>query len=285
MTVTTRSRDDKAMWQDIPMGTGVAASLTAFFNEIYKSFLNAWAARKGMAAEMPLFILFYFLMNMYMGRGEMRQELLAPTLIGLTAVMFFHQQLNRVFWGVLGEIQTGTLEQLYLSPLPAWVLVLGRQVATILESIIIALLLYLAAAIVAGVTLPLDVEALVPMVAIVVGSAGLSLMVTGLTLLFKRIELLVELLFGVAFIVGGVFLPLERLPNWMAVAGRLLFPTTQGIEVIREILLEGHSLGTLQVEWGLGWLLAQPIVLLVAGIIFLTVSEQVAKRRGMLARY
>lgn len=285
MTMTTHARDDEVMWQSISMQTGIAAFFTAFFNEIYKSLLNAWTARKSMAAEMPLFVLFYFAMNMYMGRGEIRQELLAPTLIGLTAIMCFHQQLNRVFWGMLGEIQTGTLEQLYLSPLPAWVLVLGRQVATILESIVIALLLYLTAALIGGVALPFDAEALVPFAAIIVGSAGFSLIVAGLTLLFKRIELLVELFFGIAFIVGGVFLPLDQLPEWMAVSGRLLFPTTQGIEVLREILLEGHSLSALQVEWGLGWLIAQPIALLILGAVFFKFSERIAKRRGTLGRY
>ncbi len=285
MTMTTHSKGAEGMWRAIPMRTGVTASLNAFFNEIYKSLLHAWAARKGMAAEMPLFIIFYFAMNMFMGRGEMRQELLAPSLIGITAIMFFHQQMNRVFWGILGEIQTGTLEQLYLSPLPSWVLVLGRQVATILESIVIALLLYLSAAVIAGVALPLRAEALVPLVAILVGSAGFSLLVAGLTVLFKRLELLVELLFSIAFIVGGVFLPLDQLPDWMAVTGRLLFPTTQSIEVLREILLEGHSLGTLQVEWGLGWLIAQPIALLVVGAAFFKLSERIAKRRGALGHY
>ncbi len=285
MTIPINSASGGASWPSIQMQTGVAASLTAFFSEVYKSLLHAWAARKGMAAEMPLFILFYFAMNLYMGRGEIREALLAPTLIGLAVIMFFHQQMNRIFWGVLGEIQTGTLEQLYLSPLPASVLVLGRQVATILESIVIALLLYLAAAVVSGVTLPLNPEALVPLAAAVVGGAGFSLIVAGLTLLFKRIELLPELLFGVAFIVGGVFLPLNRLPDWMAVAGRLLFPTTQAIEVMREILLEGHSLGALRVDWGLGWLLAQPIALLALGTLFFRASEQIAKRQGTLARY
>ncbi len=285
MTMTTHSKGDEVMWQAMPMRAGVTAFLNAFFNEIYKSLLNAWAARKGMAAEMPLFILFYFAMNIYMGRGEFRQELLAPSLIGLAAIMFFHQQMNRVFWGVLGEIQTGTLEQLYLSPLPAAVLVLGRQVATILESIVIALLLYLAAAVIGGVTIPLQAEALVPLAAIIVGSAGFSLIVASLTLLFKRIELLAELLFGVALIVGGVFLPLDQMPNWMAVAGRLLFPTTQGIEVMREILLDGHSLGALQVDWGLEWLLVQPLALLAAGTLFFRSSERLAKRKGTLAQY
>jgi len=267
------------------MRSGIAGSLTAFFNEIHKSLLHAWAARKGMAAEMPLFVLFYFAMNMFMGRGEIRQDLVAPTLIGLTAIMFFHQQLNRVFWGVLGEIQNGTLEQLHLSPLPTAALVLGRQVATILESIVIAILLYLAAAVVAGVALPLDPEALAPLAAIVVGSAGVSLVVAGLALLFRRIELLVELLTAAAFLFGGVFLPLDRLPDWMALAGRLLFPTTQAIEVLREILLDRHPLVALQAEWGLGWLIAQPLLLLAAGALFFNAAERIAKSKGTLARY
>jgi len=285
MTIPTYSTHTGMIGSGRQGQSGIAASFTAFFNEIYKSLLHAWAARKGMMVEMPLFILFYFALNMYAGRGEIRQALLAPTLIGFTAIMFFHQQINRVFWGVLGEIQTGTMEQLYLSPLPTFVLVLGRQAATILESMVIALLLYLAAAIVAGVTLPLTLSALVPLMAIIVASAGFSLIMAGLTLLFKRIELLPELFFGVAFIVGGVFLPLSQLPNWIAVAARLLFPTTQGIEVLREVLLQGHSLSTLQVDWGLGWLVVQPIVFVGVGALLFTLSERIAKRKGILGRY
>ncbi|MBI2942031.1 MAG: ABC transporter permease [Chloroflexi bacterium] len=285
MGLATDSVGRRTAWPGIEPRSGIAASLTAFLNEVHKSLVHAWAARKGMALEMVLFVIFYFVMNMYMGRGEVREELLAPTLIGLTVIMFFHQQVNRVFWGVLGEIQTGTLEQLYLSPLPAAVLLLGRQVATILESMVIAVALYLVPAALAGVRIALDFQALVPMAVVIAGSAGFSLVVAGLTLLFKRIELLVELIFGGAFIVGGVFLPLDQLPDWVAVAGRLLFPTTQGIEVMREILLEDHSLGALQVDWGIGWLLLQPIALLAAGALFYGVSERVAKRQGTLARY
>src|SRR5713226_3031772 len=126
MTIPINPVSNGAIWPSTPIRTGIAPFLTAFINEIEKSLLHAWAARKGMAVELPLFILFYFAINLYMGRGQIHNDLLAPTLIGLTAVMFFHQQLNRVFWGMLGEIQAGTLEQLYLSPLPTPVLVLGR---------------------------------------------------------------------------------------------------------------------------------------------------------------
>jgi ABC-type polysaccharide/polyol phosphate export permease len=284
MAIASNRAGGEATWPGIAPRPGIAAALTAFLNEAHKSLLHAWAARKRMALETPLFILVYFLINLYMGRGEIRRELLAPTLIGLTALMFFHQQVNRVFWGVLGELQTGTFEQVYLSPLPAPLLLLGRQVATILESLVIAAMLYLAAALLAGIGLPPDPRALVPLAAIVADSAGFSLIVAGLTLLLRRIELLVDLLFGVAFVVGGVFLPLDRLPDWMAVAGRLLFPSAQGTEALREILLDGRSLGSLQAGWGLGWLLAQPVALLVAGALLFGASEWVAKRRGTLAQ-
>ncbi|MGH2409232.1 MAG: ABC transporter permease, partial [Chloroflexota bacterium] len=48
-----------------------------------------------------------------------------------------------MFWGLLGEIQSGTLEQRYLSPLPSWLLTIGLVVASLVEAALVAVLLYL----------------------------------------------------------------------------------------------------------------------------------------------
>lgn len=82
-----------------------------------------------------------------------------------------------------------------------------------------------------------------------------------------------------------MLLPLNQISDWMAIASRLLFPTTRAIEVMREILLEDRSLGILQVDWGLGLLFAQPVVFLVVGSLFFKASERLAKQKGTLARY
>ena len=44
----------------------------------------------------------------------------------------------KLFWRLLSEIRTGTIEQVYLSPLPSWVVAAaGRMVAALIETLIL----------------------------------------------------------------------------------------------------------------------------------------------------
>jgi ABC-2 type transport system permease protein len=53
--------------------------------------------------------------------------------------MFYYMQTVKLFWRLLGEVQSGTLEQVYLSPLPSWLVVAaGRAVAALIESALVA---------------------------------------------------------------------------------------------------------------------------------------------------
>jgi ABC-2 type transport system permease protein len=52
-------------------------------------------------------------------------------------------QAVKLFWRLLGEIQSGTLEQVYLSPLPSWlVAAAGRAVAALIETLIVMAMTY-----------------------------------------------------------------------------------------------------------------------------------------------
>jgi len=96
-------------------------------------------------------------------------------LLGFVGYIFFHMQTNRLFWGLLGEVQSGTLEQMYLSPLPSWLLTIGLRVASVLEAAISALLLSLFIDLVVQVTIPLRWAALLPLVLPAAGDRDLSL--------------------------------------------------------------------------------------------------------------
>jgi ABC-2 type transport system permease protein len=50
-------------------------------------------------------------------------------------------------------------------------------------------------------------------------------------------------------------------------------------------LLHHRSLTTLQSGWGLGWLLAQPLLLVAVGALLFNRLERLALRRGSLGRY
>src|SRR5262249_50826012 len=127
---------------------GRSAALTAIGNEVAKGVLDLWRGRTASLLELILFGVFYVAIGFAMGHGRLEPALLASTLVGFVGYTFFHMQTNRLFWGLLGEAQSGTLEQLYLSPLPPWVLTIGMTAASIVEAALTAGLLYLGVALI-----------------------------------------------------------------------------------------------------------------------------------------
>lgn len=263
---------------------GMRAFATAIGNEIDKGLIDLWRGKVASLLELILFALFFLAIMFAVGRGTFHRELVAPLLVGFVGYIFFHMQTNRLFWGLLGEMQSGTLEQMYLSPLPSWLLTIGLEVASIVEAAISALLLSLFIELVVQVPLPLDWAALVPLILLVLGSVGYSLILGGLTLLFKRLEILKELFQIAVLIFGGVLVPLERMPGWMATIARFL-PLTPGVDVLRKILLDGVSLGQLSGNGTLWWLLGSAAAYLALGIVIFRFCERIARRRGTLGQY
>ncbi|MFC4114954.1 ABC transporter permease [Nonomuraea zeae] len=262
--------------------------VSGFAAEVRKGLLGFVAGWREALLQMITFPLFYLLIVLFMGRGQLRPELLLPILLGMVALTFIHEQVNRVFWSYLGDIQSGVLEQTYLTPLPSAALILGRQVAAVVAALptALAVLVTGAVAIVSqGGALPFDAQVLVPMTAIVLGTCGLALVLCGLTLVFKRIEIITQVSVAVYAIAGGTLVPLAAMPDPVAFVSRLLVPVAPGVEAMRDILLGGHSLAALPTGWGLGWLLLQPLIIVAAGVMVFGRLEHLAKRRGTLGRY
>ncbi len=259
-----------------------------FAAEVRKGLLNLLAGWREALMEMITFPLFYLLIVLFMGRGQLRADLLLPVLLGMVALTFIHEQVNRVFWSYLGDIQSGVLEQTYLTPLPSAASILGRQVAAVIAAVPTALAVLVTGATAAGLQggqLPFDAQVIVPLAAIVLGTCGLSLILCGLTLVFKRIEIITQLSVAVYAIAGGTLVPLAAMPDPIAFLSRLVVPIAPGIEAMRDILLGGHSLVALPTGWGLGWLLAQPLLITAAGVIVFNRLEHLARHRGTLGRY
>jgi ABC-2 type transport system permease protein len=263
------------------------ASAAGFAGEVHKGLVNLLAGWRAVIIQMILFPAFYLLLVLFMGRGQLHRDLLVSALFGMVALTFIHEQVNRAFWGYLGDIQSGVLEQTYLTPLPSAALVLGRQVAAAVSALPTALAVLvtgIAAVAIRGGRVPLDAQMLVPLAATVLGTCGLALILCGLTLVFKRIEIITQLSVAVYAIAGGTLVPLSALPGWTAFLSRLLVPVAPGVEAVRDILA-GHSLTTLSSGWGLWWLLLQPVLITTTGVVLFVRLERLAKRRGTLGRY
>ncbi len=282
---------------DVPAarGLGLRAAATAVGNEIEKGLLHAWAERLQIVIELPLFLIFFLLAGLVLGRGQeiasghldwrLDPERIAPLLVGMAAFTFLYLQSAKFFWRLLGEIQSGSLEQIYLSPLPAWlVATAGRVIATVLETGLVVAVIYLVSFAIVPFHVVWRAQALVPMVLILVGSVGYSLIEGGITLAFKRVELVHELALDVMIFFSGALIPLSQLPAWMAETGRFT-PIGQGIVGLRAVLIGGRASFPLGGDGGLLWMFGISFAYLLVGILVFSLGESIARRQGSLGRY
>ncbi len=276
-------------------GLRLRAAATAVGNEVEKGLLHAWAERLQILIELPLFVIFFLLAGLVLGRGQeiasgyldwrLDPEQIAPLLVGYVAFTFLYLQSAKFFWRLLGEIQVGSLEQVYLSPLPAWlVATAGRVLATVLETGFVVAIIYVVAFTIVPFHLVWRAQALVPIMLIVVGSVGYSLIEGGVTLAWKRVELLHELALDLMIFFSGALIPLNQLPAWMAEIGRFT-PIGQGIVGLRAVLIGGKESFLVVGDGGLLWMFGISVAYLLVGILVFSLGESIARRQGSLGRY
>jgi ABC-2 type transport system permease protein len=274
---------------------GLRAATIAIANEVHKGLMHAWSERLQILIELPLFVVSLLLFAFLIGRapqiasGELDWSLdpaqVSSLLVGYGAYLFFYLQTAKLFWRLLGEIQAGTLEQVYLSPLPAWlVTVAGRVLATVVETTIVVAILYMVVFIIAPFQLDWQGQAIVPIAFIMVGSVGYSLIEGGITLIWKRVELIHELSIGIMIFFSGALIPLDSLPDWMADVGRFS-PIGQGVIALRAALIYGRGDVPVSGDGSLVWQAAIGAAYLLVGIGVFSLGESIARRRGSLGRY
>ncbi|MGH3285595.1 MAG: ABC transporter permease [Streptosporangiaceae bacterium] len=266
----------------------------ALGNEVRKGLLVAWSERVQILLELPMFAAFILLIGPVLGRGQHGGVLVRWSLnSGTTSVlvfwfvpfMFFYMQNVKLFWRLLGEIQSGTLEQVYLSPLPSWLTVAAaRAVAALAESVIVAAATYGIVSAFVPLHYHWTASALLPAALLVLAVTGFSLVTAGMTLVWKRIQLVNDTVLVVVMIFSAAALPLITVPAWFARLSRL-FPVTAGVGGLYNSLLGHISATALWGTGGLAWELATATAYLAAGIGAFRLFEHVARTRGSLARY
>lgn len=269
-------------------------TVVAVGNEVHKGLVHGWAERQQIALELVMFVAMFLLFAALVGQGEaivtgrfdwsFEPARTAWLFVGFSAFSFHYLQTQKLFWRLLGEIQTGTLDQVYLSPLPSWVIAAaGRVAASVAETTVVIAVLYAATRLAVPIVLHWHPDALAALAGLVVASVGYSLAIGGLTLRFKRLEILNDGLHMLVLFLGGALVPLSQLPGWMAAVGRLL-PITHPIEALRLTLVDGHGL-SLTGDGGLLWLAATASGWLLAGIAAFHLGDAAARRNGTLTRY
>jgi ABC-2 type transport system permease protein len=274
------------------MTTGL---LIALGNEVRKGLRFAWAERLQILIELPMFGAFIVLLGPLLGQGQqvvtgevtwsLDSATTSTMVVWFIPFIFFYMQVVKMFWRLLGEIQAGTIEQVYLSPLPSWlVAAAGRVVAAFLETLLVAAGTYAIVSAFVPIHIDWNAAALLPAVMIMVSAVGVSLIIAGATLVWKRIQLVNDTVLLMVMLFSASAVPLIDVPGWWATASHA-FPLTDGIGSLYKALLTDQSITS---PWGIGGLvpmLLSSVAYLAAGILAFGIGERVAKRRGTLGRY
>ena len=267
----------------------------ALRNEIQKGLKFAWSERLQILIELPMFAVFIILLGPLLGQGDkitsgqvnwsLHSETTSVMIVWFVPFIFFYMQVVKMFWRLLGEIQAGTLEQVFLSPLPPWlVAAAGRVVAALLETVFVAAATYGIVSVFVTIHLHWSIAALLPTIAVMIAAIGLSLIIAGATLVYKRIQIVNNMVLMLVMIFSASALPLIRVPAWWADISHV-FPITDGVGSLYNIMVAQRSVTS---AWGIGGLvplLTIPTAYLLVGIATFTLGERVAKNRGTLGRY
>jgi ABC-2 type transport system permease protein len=272
----------------------MSTTVIALGNEVRKGLLHAFSERLQILIELPMFAVFILLLGPTLGQGHaiaaghlhwsLQSGRTSVLVVWFVPFIFFYMQVVKTFWRLLGEIQSGTIEQVHLSPLPSWLVVAaGRVLAALAETILVAAGTYGIVSIFVPLHVAWSLSALPGLAEVVVSATGVSLIVAGATLVWKRIQLVNDTVLMIVFLLSSAAIPLVAVPTWWADTSRA-FPLTAAVASLYQVLIAHHAPGL----WGMGglaWLAVTAAGYLAAGIFAFSLGEHVAKRRGTLGRY
>lgn len=176
------------------------------------------------------------------------------------------------------EAQTGTLEQLFISPFGAPRVFLMRAIADLLVQFILISSILLIITALTGRRLSFPPTLLLPLMTVLLGAYGLSFAIGSLALLFKRIQQLLGIFqFALLFLLS---VPSESWTGSLQLLGWLL-PMTTGAGLLRDLMARQQPLDLTQ----FGVALLNGVIYFALGITLFRWTERETKRRGGLGGY
>ncbi len=253
-------------------------------NETRKGLIILWDYKFSVAIQMLGIFMIIIGIMFFAGQGEITNEQVASTLLGFIITYFAMDTLSNMSWSLMTEAQSGTLEQMYMSPAPSQLIVLGRSFSSLISASIQVVIMLLVMIPLFGVTFNFTLDALVILAITLIGLLGFGYLMGGLTLIFKQIGPLANIIQNFVLIANGTFLPVALMPTWMASAVQLI-PSTLGIVALRKVVLDGMSLSELAADGTLGILTLHSVAFFMLGWFIFAYCERIARRRGSLGQY
>lgn len=209
---------------------------------------------------------------------------IAWMLIGVVLASFSGLALGMITGPLRGAQIRGTLEPLLLTRASLPTIMLGWTVYPLTRAFIGMAVYFVGGFTIIGISMEganLGAAAVVVFLMLfIMGSIGL--LSASFTLVFKQSNPITGLFFLASGFLSGTVYPLEVLPPFLRVVGRML-PQTHAIEAMRLAILQGYSFQDLHTQ--IGVLLVYGAVLLPLGLWSLNAAMRQAKIDGSLAHY
>jgi ABC-2 type transport system permease protein len=257
--------------------------LVAVLGEIRKGILVSWAYRTNLlSAVLTLGVILCAVISMMTSSTDIDQA--RSLLVGYLTWMYASFAIGSMGQGLRAEIQAGTLEQVAMSPVPLAAALCARVLANFVVTTILVVLVNGAVGVVFGVQVPLHWQGLPVLLLTLLGILGFGFVIAGVTLVSKQVASFTNLIQNALLFLNGTIVPLRAMPTGLVVLARTL-PSTQGIAVLRRVVLDGQALVSVWQDKSLVRLAFHSAIYLAVGWVCFAFCERAAKRQGSLGQY
>ncbi|RJP52357.1 MAG: ABC transporter permease [Anaerolineaceae bacterium] len=158
---------------------------------------------------------------------------------GLVAIILQIQTLLLTAFAIVREREQGTLEQLIVTPIHSWELMLGK----ILPFVLVAFVNVAMTVGVGSVWFGVEVAGSITLLSVLsliflLGSLGLGVLISNISQTQMQAMYMASFIMMPSFILAGLLYPRENMP-WIAYYAGYLLPVTYFLEIVRGIMLKG----------------------------------------------
>lgn len=172
---------------------------------------------------------------------------------GLVAIILQIQTLLLTAFAIVREREQGTLEQLIVTPVRSWELMMGKILPFVVVAFVNVIMTVAVGAIWFGVKVAGSIALLAVLSLIfLLGSLGLGVFISNISKTQMQAMYMASFIMIPSFILAGLLFPRENMP-WPAYYAGYLLPVTYFLEIVRGIILKGAEFATL---WGWIWPMA-----------------------------
>lgn len=182
------------------------------------------------------------------------------------------------------EAYQGTLDYVLAAPCNKAYVLIGKALSESVSSTIFAASQLTISVLLFGMNITLGVMAPVFFIIILLmlGLYGMSLILAAFSLMYKQSYDLSQTIGYVFYIFAPVRYPVESLPTWAQIFGKLI-PLTYALIIVRSFMLLGTNFSTVYLE--VLALLIIDIVLLLAGFYLFSWMEEKTKKSGTISHH